>query len=304
MQATTSSCASRPTTRSSGSRRPRRRAVPDDRFLTGISAAVTGGGHGIGRAIALRLAQSGARVAIGDVDHAAAEEVAREAGADAFGAALDIWDRAAFAAFLDSAEERHGPLEVMVNNAGIDWVGPFHEEPDEVTRREIDVNLFGTTIGSKLALSRMLPRRRGHLVNVASGVGRVPLPGSSTYSATKHGVVGLTESLRLEYQGSGIDFTLIQPAQVETAMIDGQARPRALPLVTADDVAAAVLDALRRKRFEVWVPRSQAASAKLAAILPRAVRELLYRALGVTRIAGATDQERRRGYHRRAFGRD
>ena len=278
--------------------------MPDDRFLTGISAAVTGGGHGIGRAIALRLAQSGARVAIGDVDHAAAEEVAREAGADAFGAALDISDRDAFAAFLDSAEERHGPLELMVNNAGIDWVGPFHEEPDEVTRREIDVNLFGATIGSKLALARMLPRGRGHLVNVASGVGRVPLPGSATYSATKHGVVGLTESLRLEYRGSGIAFTLVQPAQVETAMIDGQARPRALPLITADDVADAVVGAIRRPRFEVWVPRSQGVSAKLAAILPRAVRDVLYRALGVTRIAGDTDQERRRDYHRRTFGRD
>ena len=77
-------------------------------------------------------------------------------------------------------------------------------------------------------------------------------------------------------------------------MIDGQARPRALPLITADDVADAVVHAIRRRRFEVWVPRSQGASAKLAAILPRAVRELLYRALGVTRIAGDTDQERRR----------
>jgi short-subunit dehydrogenase len=141
-------------------------------------------------------------------------------------------------------------------------------------------------------------------VNIASGVGRVPLPGSATYSATKHGVVGLTESLRLEYRGSGVDFTLVHPAQVETAMLDGQARPRALAQVTADDVARAVLDALRHKRFEVWVPRSQAASVKLAAILPRRVREPIMRAMGVTRIAGDTDPEARRDYHRRAFGRD
>src|SRR5436305_12153870 len=155
--------------------------MSDERFLAGASAAVTGGAHGIGRAVALRLAGAGAHVAIGDVDEAAAEEVAREAGGEAFGAKLDIADRDGFAAFLDAAEERHGPLDIMVNNAGIDWVGPFHEEPDEVTRREIDVNLYGPTIGSKLALTRMLPRGRGHLVNVASGVGRVPLPGSSTY---------------------------------------------------------------------------------------------------------------------------
>jgi short-subunit dehydrogenase len=265
---------------------------------------VTGGGNGIGRAVALRLAAAGARVAVGDIDLAAAQAVADEIGGDAFASALDIADSAGFAAFLDGAERRHGPLSVMVNNAGVDWVGPFHEEPDEVTRREIEINLYGTTVGSKLALTRMLPRRQGHLVNVASGVGRVPLPGSATYAGTKHGVVGLTESLRLEYRGSGVDFTVVLPSQVETAMIDGQGRPRALPIVSADDVAKAVLDAIRHKRFEVWVPRSQGASAKLGAMLPRAVRELIFRAIGVGRIAGDSDPDARRDYHRRAFDRD
>jgi NAD(P)-dependent dehydrogenase (short-subunit alcohol dehydrogenase family) len=274
------------------------------RFLSGTSAAVTGGGRGIGRAIALRLAGAGARVAIGDVDLPAAEGVAQEIGTDAFAFSLDVTDRAQFDAFLAAAEERHGPLRVVVNNAGVDWVGPFHEEPDEVTRREIAINLYGTTVGSKLALARMLPRRDGHLVNVASGVGRVPLPGSATYAATKHGVVGLTESLRLEYRLSGVRFSVIQPAQVETGMIDGQARPRALPIVSPDDVAQAVLDALLNRRFEVWVPRSQATTAKLAAILPRRAREVIMRMLGVTRIAGAYDAAARSGYHRRAFGRD
>src|SRR4051812_30966274 len=271
--------------------------------LAGAAAVVPGGGNGIGCAIAHHLARAGARVAIADIDGAAAEAVAGQIGGDAFGAALDVTDHDAFSAFFDAAQERHGPLRVMVNNAGIDWVGPFHEEPDHVTRREIEVNLYGMTLGSKLALARMLPRRAGHLVNVASGVGRVPLPGSSTYSATKHGVVGLTESLRLEYRGSGVSFSVVLPSQVDTGMIEGQARPRALPTVSADDVAAAVLDALRRKRFEVWVPRSQGASAKFAAILPRAAREAMLRAIGVPKIAGGTDAEARRGYHGRMFGR-
>jgi short-subunit dehydrogenase len=276
----------------------------DERFLAGASAAVTGGGNGIGRAVALRLASAGARVAIGDIDQAAAEAVAGEIGDGAFAASLDIADREQFAAFLDEAEQRHGPLTVMVNNAGVDWIGPFHEEPDEVTRREIEINLYGTTLGSKLALARMLPRRQGHLVNVASGVGRVPLPGSATYAATKHGVVGLTESLRLEYRGSGVEFSVVQPSQVDTAMIDGQGRPAALPVISADDVAVAVLDALRRKRFEVWVPRSQGASVKLGTMLPRPLRELIFRVMGVARIAGDTDPDARRDYHRRSFGRD
>jgi NAD(P)-dependent dehydrogenase (short-subunit alcohol dehydrogenase family) len=268
-------------------------------------AAVTGGGQGIGRAIALALAGAGARVVIGDLDLESAQAVAREIGPGRASAVqLDVRDPESFAAFLDSAEAAFGPLAVMVNNAGVDWIGPFHEEPDDVSRREIDINLWGMTLGSKLALRRMLPRGHGHLVNVASGVGRVPLPGSATYSATKHGVVGLTESLRMEYRGTGIGFTLVQPSQVRTAMIDGQGTPRALPQIAPEDVATAVLDALGTGRFEVWVPRSQGVSARLGLLLPRRAREGVLRAIGVTRIAGATDLEARRAYHRRAFGRD
>ena len=270
---------------------------------TNTSVAVTGGAHGIGRAIARQFAGAGARVALGDLDGEAAQRLADELGGGAISVALDVTDRDAFVAFLDAAEQSHGPLEVMVNNAGVDWVGPFHEEPDEISRRELDINLMGTILGSRLALQRMLPRRHGHVVNVASGVGRVPLPGSAVYSATKHGIVGLTESLRMEYRGSGVRFTVVQPSQVETAMIEGQPRPRLLPVVSPDDVAAAVLDAVRRDKFEVWVPASQAISVKLGNLLPRPVRERVMRLLGVGRIAGEADPVARRAYHERMFGR-
>jgi NAD(P)-dependent dehydrogenase (short-subunit alcohol dehydrogenase family) len=271
--------------------------------LANTTVAVTGGAHGIGRAIAERFANAGARVAIGDLDAEAAHAAATAIGAGAIGAALDVTDEEGFAAFLDATEHRHGPLEVMINNAGIDWIGPFHQEPDEISRREIEVNLIGTVIGSRLAVQRMLPRQHGHLVNIASGVGRVPLPGSSVYSATKHGIVGLTESLRLEYQSSGIRFTLVEPAQVETAMIDGQPRPRMLPVVTPDDVARAVLQAVRNNKFEIWVPASQAITFKLSNLLPRPARESLMRAMGIGRIAGEADQAARAVYHQRMFGR-
>jgi NAD(P)-dependent dehydrogenase (short-subunit alcohol dehydrogenase family) len=271
--------------------------------LSGASVAVTGGAHGIGRAIARHFARAGARVAIGDLDADAAQSAASEIGGDALGIALDVTDRDAFVAFLDAAEQTHGPLAVMINNAGIDWIGPFHEEPDDVSRREVEVNLMGAIVGSRLALQRMLPRRAGHLVNIASGVGRVPLPGSAVYSATKHGVVGLTESLRLEYRGSGIRFTLVQPAQVETAMLDGQARPRLMARVTADDVGSSVLNAVRGDRYDVWVPSSQAIAFKLGNVLPRAAREWILRATGLERIGGELDVDARRGYHERMFGR-
>jgi short-subunit dehydrogenase len=214
---------------------------------------------------------------------------------------LDVADRDSFAQLLDAAESNHGPLDVLVNNAGIDWIGPFHEEPDEVSRREVEVNLLGTIHGTRLAAQRMLPRGRGHIVNVASGVGRVPLPGSAVYSATKHAIVGLTESLRLEYRDTGLRFSLIQPSQVDTAMLEGQGRPKLLPLVTPDDVAAAILRAVRENRFEVWVPASQGVTARLGAMLPRRAREAVMRAIGVGRIASETDAEARHGYHERMF---
>jgi NAD(P)-dependent dehydrogenase (short-subunit alcohol dehydrogenase family) len=268
-----------------------------------MNVAVTGGANGIGRAVAEHFARAGARVVVGDIDGAAAEAVAASLGSNVFGLRLDVTDRESFAKFIDTAEARHGALDVMVNNAGIDWIGPFHEEPDEVSRREVEVNLLGAVTGSRLAVQRMLPRGRGHLVNVASGVGRVPLPGSAVYSATKHGVVGLTESLRLEYRGTGLRFSVIQPGQVETAMLDGQGRPALVARVTPDEVAAAVLDAVRKNRFEVWVPRNQAATAKIGNILPRRAREGILRMIGVEKIAGETDQAARRSYHERMFGR-
>lgn len=270
--------------------------------FTDTPVAITGGAHGIGRAIAQHFARAGARVAIGDLDGEAAQRLADELGGGTIGVSLDVTDRDAFAAFLDAAERSHGPPGVMVNNAGVDWVGQFHEEPDEISRRELDTNLMGTIIGTRLALQRMLPRHQGHVVNVASGVGRVPLPGSAVYSASKHGIVGLTESLRMEYRHSGIRFSVVQPSQVETAMIDGQPRPRLLPVVTPDDVAQAVLDAVRRGRFEVWVPASQGVSFKLGNLLPRRAREGVLRFLGVGRIAGEADPVARRDYHERMFG--
>jgi NAD(P)-dependent dehydrogenase (short-subunit alcohol dehydrogenase family) len=269
--------------------------------LVGQSIAITGGGNGIGKALAQHFVRAGAKVALGDIDIAAVEAVAAELGGDTVGLPLDVADRDAFEAFLTAAEERHGPLDTLVNNAGIDWIGPFHEEPHEVTRREIEVNLLGSINGTWLAMQRMLPQRQGRIVNVASGVGRVPLPGSAVYAATKHGIVGLTESLRLEYRGSGVNFTLIQPAQVKTAMLAGQAQPRLLAVVTADDVAAATVDAVVKNRFEVWVPSSQGVTAKLGLMMPRPVREALLRLSGVGRITGDTDQAARRDYHERMF---
>jgi NAD(P)-dependent dehydrogenase (short-subunit alcohol dehydrogenase family) len=164
------------------------------RSPAGKAAVVTGGGRGIGRAVARALAREGAVVAVADLDGAAARDAAAELGPRAFGAAVDVTDHAAFSAFLDEVERRIGPLEILVNNAGIMPVGPLEEEDAASTARQLELNLHAVIHGTREAMRRMRPRGRGHIVNVASLAGRTGFPWLATYCATKHAVVGLSEA--------------------------------------------------------------------------------------------------------------
>src|SRR5262249_6076507 len=186
--------------------------------LAGKVVAVTGGGRGIGRAVAEALAGAGARVAIGDVDVQAADNAAKEIGHGVLALPLDVSDPVSFERYLDEVEARLGALDVLVNNAGIMTLGPFVAESQDTARRMVNVNLPGVIIGSRLALRRMLPRRAGHLVNVASQAGKVPAAGGATYSATKHAVVGLSETIRQEIRGSGVRISLVLPSAVNTEL--------------------------------------------------------------------------------------
>ena len=167
------------------------------RSLHGKVAVVTGGGRGIGKAIALALTSEGARVAIGDVDVPAAEAAAAELGGETLGLPLDVTDGPGFAAFLDEVEQRLGPVDILVNNAGIMTVGAHDEEDDAAAVRMIEINLHGVILGTKEAMRRFKPRGTGHIVNVASSAGKTGFPHLATYCATKHAVVGLSEAVRV-----------------------------------------------------------------------------------------------------------
>src|SRR5918992_1162850 len=119
------------------------------RSLHGRVAVVTGGGRGIGRALALALTSEGCRVAIGDVDTAAAAAAASELGGDTVGLHVDVTDRPGFTAFLDEVERRLGPIDILVNNAGIMTVGPYEEESDAIATRLLEVNLHAVIHGTK-----------------------------------------------------------------------------------------------------------------------------------------------------------
>ncbi|OHV04437.1 SDR family NAD(P)-dependent oxidoreductase [Mycobacterium talmoniae] len=277
-------------------------ARPEQFSLNGASVAVTGGAGGIGRAVAARFARAGARVAIGDLDLRAARNLASEIGGAAIGVGLDVTDERSFFAFLDAAETANGPLAVLVNNAGVDWMGPFHTGTDHDARREIGVNLMGPIIGSRMALQRMLPRRHGHIVNVASSAGRVPQPGSSVYTATKHGVVGLTECLALEYRNSGVRFSLLHPGYIPTAMTSGTTRPsKLLPTGSPEDCARAVVRAVQRNRFNVFAPAGQGIGIKLGYLVGRSIRDRVLLSMGISKIAADVDPVARAHYHRRVF---
>ncbi len=269
------------------------------RSLAGEVVAITGGARGIGAATAAALISQGARVAIGDIDLALAQRTADELGAATVALALDVTDRASFEAFLNQVETQLGPLDVLINNAGIMPVGPFIEETDATAQRLIDINLTGVLLGSKLALERFIPRRRGHLVNIASTAGKSGIPGGVTYCATKHAVVGLSEAIRQEVRGLGIGVSIVMPVVVRTELGSGLPEARAFKHVEASDVADAIVEALQTGRVDVFVPRSVAPVIRMQSILPRRMVDAVVRLLKADRVLSSPDHVARAAYEAR-----
>jgi NAD(P)-dependent dehydrogenase (short-subunit alcohol dehydrogenase family) len=269
------------------------------RSLAGKVAVVTGGGRGIGKALSRSLAREGVRVAIVDLDGAAAEQAAAEVGAGAIGVALDVTDRPAFTAALDDVEQRLGPVDVIVNNAGIMPIGPFEEETDATAIRQLEINLHAVIHGSKEGIRRMKPRGSGHIVNVASIAGKFGAPGGATYSACKHGVVGLSEALRAELHGTGVEVHVVMPAFVNTELAAGTTELKGVKRSTPEDVAEAVVAALQLGRFEVYVPKSLVGLVRSAALTPRVFGEWLGRKMNGSALLDA-DKAARAAYEERA----
>jgi NAD(P)-dependent dehydrogenase (short-subunit alcohol dehydrogenase family) len=270
------------------------------RSLSGKVVAITGGARGIGKSTAEALVRRGCRVAIGDLDLDLAEKTAAALGGGVVAMPLDVTDRASFTEFLDEAERQLGPIDVLVNNAGIMPVTTLVEESDDSIRRQLDINLYGVIVGTQLAIERMRPRATGHIVNVASSAGKVGVPGIATYCATKHAVVGLTEAVRLELRGTGVDTSLVMPVLVNTALTEGLSEKRGVKEVEPEDVASEIVDALELDRFDVYVPRSLKATIVSGALLPRRPREAVARLMGVDKVMTDSNPSQRRAYEERA----
>jgi NADP-dependent 3-hydroxy acid dehydrogenase YdfG len=272
------------------------------RVLAGQTVAITGGARGIGKATAQALTRQGMRVAVGDLDLQAAQGTAAELGRSAIALPLDVTDRDSFTTFLDGVEEQLGPLEVLINNAGIMQLGRFVDEDDLTARRMIDINIGGVILGTKLALDRMVPRNRGHIVNISSQAGKYGAPGGATYSATKHAVIGLTEAVRgeLRLMKADIDVSYVMPFVVNTELGSGLGQARGMRNLQPSDVAAAIVEALQRRLVDVWVPKSSRTTQLLGALLPRRASEAIARAMKADMVLASADAQARRGYELRA----
>ena len=204
------------------------------RSVAGVVVVVTDGGSGA--AIAEALARRGAAVVLGAEDgavaRATAEAIRERTGAVVLGARVDVAQAEWFGAFLEFAEAECGPVDVLVNNAGIGWSGPFADEPDDLAQRQLAVNVLGVINGMKLVIPGMRARGRGQVVNVTARA-----RGAATPVATRHAVRGYSAAVHSELRGSGVtvsvvDFDAEQARLAEVVLrtvvrTSGRARPRA-----------------------------------------------------------------------------
>ncbi len=238
------------------------RATPRD----GI-AWVTGASAGIGRAVALRLAADGFRVAATARRAAELEALAAEAPGRIFAYPGDITGRAAMAAVVAAIEAAQGPIALALLNAGVYSLAERDGFDPALVWSTVETNLGGTVNCLGPLLAAMVPRGRGQIALVASLAGYRGIPGSLAYGASKSAVITMAEALRLTYAARGLTIQVVNPGFVRTAMTD--ANPYPMPFIMEADAAARrVCGGLRRGGFDIAFPRRLAWPARFAAALP------------------------------------
>ncbi len=265
--------------------------------LRGAVVAVTGAARGIGRATAERFLERGAKVCLGDLDGDVVADVTETLGPRAHPFQVDVAAEGSFAAFVASAEESVGPIDVLVNNAGVMPTGRFLDESLATTEAVFAVNVAGPVNGMRLVLPGMIERGRGHVVNVASMLGRTELPGLASYTASKHAVVGLTAAVRSELSGTGVTLTVVLPSVVNTELSAGIAIPLArLARVEPDDVARAIVASCDSRAREVAVPRWMALYPMFRPFIPGPIEALARKLIGDDKALSAVDPAGRAAY--------
>ncbi|HWE33075.1 MAG TPA: SDR family NAD(P)-dependent oxidoreductase [Solirubrobacteraceae bacterium] len=279
------------------------KATPID--LERAVVAVTGGGRGIGRATAKAFAERGARVAIGDLYLQAASDAALEIGQNAIPFELDAGDRDSYATFAATVQEHLGPIDVLVNNAGIMPVGPLFDEPESVSVAQMNVNFWAHYHGLRLVAPGMVRRGRGHIVNVTSAAGKIHAAGLAMYCATKHAANALSRSAREELNGTGVTVTAVMPAAVKTQLTDGipfNILPFGLErafILKPESVADTIVGTLKNRPALAGTPRGLTLTLDVAQFVPEPVWLLARKLVGADRTLGPIDRDARREYDAR-----
>jgi short-subunit dehydrogenase len=256
--------------------------------LRGTNALVTGAAGGLGRHISRALGAQGVNLVLSDLPGDALDGRAEEIAAVAPRVEVvpaDLAKQKERRGLIAKAEEALGPIDVLVNNAGLEFVGPFTKAPLSEIDLITKVNLLSVMELTRITLDGMLERRRGHIVNIASLAGKVPGVYLHTYNATKHGVVGFTHALRFELEGTGVGATAICPGFIERdgmygrveADVAGQSEfqlpPNPLGTTPPEAVGAAVVKAVRKDCAEIIVNSRPGARVivAIAALAPKAM---------------------------------
>ena len=271
--------------------------------IRGKTIAITGAARGIGYATAKALLARGARVVIGDRDVALQESAVVQLTklGQVSGYPLDVTDRESFASFLGKARtDGGGHVDVLINNAGVMPIGPFLDQSEQAIRSSIEVNLYGVIAGCQLVLPDMIARRSGHIINIASLSGLIPVPGQVVYVGAKFGVVGMSAALADEVAPHGVDVSVIMPPFTNTELISGTKTGGTIKPVEPEDIAKAVIKTLEKPKTHVSVPTPLRFTAQAAQMLGPRGRRWLNKRLGLDRVFLDFDTGARQGYEQRA----
>ncbi len=229
--------------------------------VAGKIVLITGGASGIGYSLANYFSRDGAKVVLADIDEKALKKATAElviTGGEVYSFVCDVRDRAQVYKLAAEIHQKVGTVDIVINNAGVAYAGKFMDIDDEVHQEIMDVNIMGYIWITKAFLPDMLAKKCGHLVFLASATGLGGTPKLSSYSASKHAVVGFAESLRWELMMDeglkDIHITIVCPAFVATAMVEGVRPPRCTRLLTPEEVGRKIYEAMKANKAMLIMP--------------------------------------------------